>query len=170
MTVRETTREGPSIADATSSEIVVGVDECRSAVAAVRWAAAECRGTGARLRVVHVVDPHKSSRGRAPSERILQAAVADARARATRCVLDALEADQSLPWILEVEQGDPAPVLVETSRRAALLVLGAGAASGGKPAPRGPVSRYCLRHAGPPVVTVATTAAPDARLLGVKPR
>lgn len=169
MTITETTRSGPSIADAAGSEIVVGVDECASAVAAVRWAAAQCRRTGARLRIVHVVDPHKSATGRAPSERILRAAVADARARATRCVLDALQTDQSLPWILDVEQGDPAQVLVHSSRHAALLVLGAAAASGGIPA-RGSVSRYCLGHAAPPVITVPTTAAPDARLLGVKGR
>jgi nucleotide-binding universal stress UspA family protein len=169
MTITETTHSGPSVSDAASSEIVVGVDECASAVAAVRFAAARCRGTGARLRVVHVVDPGKATPGRAASERVLRAAVADARARATRCVLDALGTDQRVSWMLDVLQGDPAAILVSTSRQAALLVLGAAAADAGNE-DGGPVGRYCIRHARPPVITVPTTAAPDATLAGVKRR
>jgi nucleotide-binding universal stress UspA family protein len=166
MTITETTRTGPSVATA-GSEIVVGVDGCASAVAAVRFAAAQCRGTGARLRIVHVVDPRQATPGRAATERVLRAAVADARARATRCVLDALGTDQHVPWMLDVVQGDPAALLVSTSRQAALLVLGAAAADPGNEE-EGPVRRYCIRHACPPVVTIPTSAAPDAPLAGVK--
>lgn len=139
--------------DSDRGEIVVGVDAGVSAVAAVRWAAARSARSGSHLRVVHVLDPVAAGAVGPDADPILRAALADARARATGRVLEALADSEAVAWSLDVEQGDPATVLVSASRDAAMLVIGA-AEPPGAGEPHGSVGRHCRGHSGVPVVTV----------------
>ena len=116
-------------------------------------------------------DPPESPRGAArwpPSLRAgggaaWEAAAADARARATRWVLDTLGGTAAgLRWTLETAEGAPGPVLVARSRGARLLVLGTREHIGLRRAVVGSVSHYCLSHAVPPVVAVPADIVPTA--------
>lgn len=141
-----------------SGEILVGLDDSPAAAAALRWAAQHSQVTARTLRVTHAwqMSPFEESTG---SAEYVKAAVADARARATRWVLDALGGDAAeVRWSLEIVQGAPGPVLVEKSRGARLLVLGTREHTGLRRAVLGSVSHYCLSHAVAPVVAVP---APD---------
>lgn len=150
----------PTLTDARRpGEIVVGVDDGPAAAAAVRWAADQSRLTGLPLCVVHAwqLGPLESAAltsGAGVAE-LLEAAGADARARATQWVRDALgsQGDRVL-WRLEVVQGASGPALVAESRGAHLLVIGTQEHSGLRRAVLGSVSHYCLSHAQAPVVAI----------------
>jgi nucleotide-binding universal stress UspA family protein len=135
------------------SAIVVGLDDSAPAAAAMRWSAEQSRLTGLPLRVVHAWQLDATD---VPGTTGLwEVAAADARARATRYVLEALDVGASdVGWSLVIAQGPPGPVLVDRSRGARLLVLGSRGHSGLRRAILGSVSHYCLSHAVPPVVAV----------------
>jgi nucleotide-binding universal stress UspA family protein len=135
-------------------EIVVGIDDGPAAAAAVRWAAEQATVTGRPLRVVHAwqLSTFEQATG---SKQYVEAALADARARATSWVLDALGANApEFRWSLDVVEGPPGPALVELSRAAHLLVLGTREHTGLRRTILGSVSHYCLSHAAAPVVAV----------------
>jgi len=135
-------------------EIVVGLDDGPAAAAALRWAAEQAKITGRPLRVVHAwqLSPLEQAAG---SPEYIEAAIADARARATRWVLDALGANASeVRWSLDIVEGGPGPALVERSRDAHLLALGTHEHTGLRRTILGSVSHYCLSHAVTPVVAV----------------
>ena len=93
----------------------------------------------------------------------MQAATEDARARATRWVLDALGGDSArIRWTLDIVEGPPGPALVGRSRDAKVLVLGTREHTGLRRAVVGSVSHYCLSHAAPPVVAVPADIEPTA--------
>jgi nucleotide-binding universal stress UspA family protein len=69
-------------------------------------------------------------------------------------------------WTLEVIQGAPGPALVARSATAQLLVLGTGEYAGLRRIALGPVSRYCMSHARPPVLTVPATGVVPEQLSG----
>ena len=149
-----------------SGEIVIGLDDSPAAAAALRWAAEHAQLTGSALHVVHAwqLSTFEEAAG---SAGYVEAAVADARARATRWVLDALGGGAAeVRWSLNIVQGGPGPALVERSRDARLLVLGTREHTGLRRAVLGSVSHYCLSHAVPPVVAVPAPGqalrAPDA--------
>jgi len=135
-------------------EIVVGLDDSPAAAAALRWAAEQARLTGRPLRVVHAWELTSFEQA-AGSTQFVEAALADARARATRWVLDALGANAAeVRWSLDIVEGGPGPALVERSRDANLLALGTGEHTGIRRTILGSVSHYCLSHAVAPVVAV----------------
>lgn len=134
------------------TEIVVGLDDSPSAAAALRWAAEQSRVTGLPLRALCAWQLTSKDRG---SKDFAKAASADARARATRRVMDALGTSAAdVRWSLDVVEGPPGPALVKRSRGARLLVLGACQHAGLRRVEIGSVSHYCLSHAEPPVVAV----------------
>ncbi len=140
------------------TEIVVGLDDSPSATAALRWAVAHARVTGLPLRAVSAWQ--RTALDRAGSGDFAKAASADARARATRRVLDTLSGDGTeVRWSLDIAEGPPGPVLVDRSRDAGLLVLGTREHTGLRRAVLGSVSHYCLSHAVPPVVAVPAPPA-----------
>ena len=150
-------------------EIVVGVDGGPAAAAAVRWAAEQSRLTGLPLCVVHAwqmsaFEAAAMSSGSGAGE-LLQAADANARARATKWVRDALGAPgNKLLWRLEIVEAGAGPALVAESRGAHLLVVGTQEHTGLRRAVLGSVSHYCLSHAEAPVVAVSVAhAAPVKR-------
>jgi nucleotide-binding universal stress UspA family protein len=150
--------------DHKAGEIVVGVDDGPAAAAAVRWAAQQSRLVGMPLCVVHAwqlgaFESAALTAGSGTAE-LLQAARADARARATQWVNDALGPEgNKLRWRLEVVEDAAGPALVAESRGAHLLVIGTKEHTGLRRAVLGSVSHYCVSHAEVPVVAVSATQA-----------
>ncbi len=136
--------------------IVVGLDGSRTAAAALQWAAEQSSVSGVPLRVVHAWQMRAIEVAAASAE-FWEAAQADARAQATRWVLDALGGGSAeVSWSLDIAEGPAGPVLVSRSRGARLLVLGTRETTGLKRMVLGSVSHYCLSHAEVPVVAVPT--------------
>jgi nucleotide-binding universal stress UspA family protein len=138
-------------------EIVVGIDESPASAAALRWAVDQSHATGLPLRLVRTwrVSASTSAAIRSGAGEYIEAATADARARATRWVLDTLGADATrVPWTLEVHEGGAGPVLVDVSHDAQLVVVGTHEHTGLHRAVSGSVSHYVLSHADRPVVAV----------------
>jgi nucleotide-binding universal stress UspA family protein len=130
--------------------VVVGVDGTLMARIALDWAIAQARARGWAVHVVHAW----SARGGDLAWLPAQYAHRESVALLTDTLRDADESGVALTCA-SVE-GDPAAVLVEQSRGAALLVL---AAHGG---PRhGPVVATCLRTSSVPVVVVPPPFAID---------
>jgi nucleotide-binding universal stress UspA family protein len=146
--------------------IVVGMDASDTSRAALRWAAEQCQLTGLPLRVVHAWQMPALGAVPGRASEYSQTFASDARARATRWVLDTLDSRAAdIRWTLEIIEGAAGAVLVARSRSASLLVLGTREHTGLRRAVLGSVSHYCLSHAVPPVVAVP--ASDDAgELLG----
>lgn len=137
-----------------TGEIAVALDDSPSAAAALQWAAEQSRVTGLPLRVVHAWQM-KAFEQAAASTEFWGVASADARARATRWVLDTLGGGAAeIRWTLDLVEGPPGPAIVDRSRGARLLVVGTREHTGLRRAVLGSVSHYCLSHADPPVVAV----------------
>jgi nucleotide-binding universal stress UspA family protein len=141
------------------TEILVGLDDGPAAAAALRWAAAHSRITGLPLRAVWAWQRTALDLA-AVSGDFAETAGADARARATRRVLDTLGDAEDVRWSLDIVEGSPGPVLVDRAQNAGLLVLGTGEHTGLRRAVLGSVSHYCLSHATTPVVAVPAPREP----------
>jgi nucleotide-binding universal stress UspA family protein len=144
------------------NEVVVGIDDSPSAGTALLWAADYARTAGLPLRVVHAwqLSAAASAVVGAGDAEYFEAAGADARARATRFVLDMLGGSAAeIRWTLDIGEGGAGPVLVDRSRDAHLLVVGTREHTGLRRAVSGSVSHYCLSHAKVPVLAVPS---PDA--------
>lgn len=151
------------------AEIVVGLDDGRASAQALRWAADQAALTGLPLRVVHSwqLSALGAAAFTAGTGVLLQAGTEDARARATRWVLDALGGDSAaVRWSLEIVEGPPGPVLVNRSTGSRMLVLGTGEHTGLRRAVLGSVSHYCLSHASVPVVAVSASESDSAGAAG----
>jgi nucleotide-binding universal stress UspA family protein len=147
------------------AEIVVGIDDSAASAAALRWAVAHARTTGLPLRLVHTwqISATATAAIASGAGEYLEAAAADARARATRWVLDTLGGDAAQArWVLEVHEASPGPVLVARGHGAALLVVGTHEHTGIRRAVTGSVSHYVLTHADVPVVAVPAPAPEPA--------
>lgn len=147
------------------AEIVVGLDDGAASAEALRWAAEHAALTGLPLRVVHAwqLSALGAAAFTAGTGVLLQAGTEDARARATRWVLDALGGDSAaVRWSLEIVEGPTGPVLVNRSAGARMLVLGTGEHTGLRRAVLGSISHYCLSHASVPVVAVPAPEAASA--------
>jgi nucleotide-binding universal stress UspA family protein len=133
-------------------EIVVGLDESKSARQALRWAASYAERTDSDLRAVNalswplgVADPAEP--GYLSPERVEDIY----RASITR-VFD--EINPRSDWVLQLATGDAGPVLVRQSRDASLLVVGTPEHVGLGRLIAGWVAHYCVSHATCPVVVV----------------
>jgi nucleotide-binding universal stress UspA family protein len=142
-----------------NSEIVVGVDGSAHADVAVRWAAARARHTGARLRLLHAYVPP------APAPAMPLAAVTaaagpdDYLAEAGEAVLTtaarvALDQAPGINVITDLRVGGTAPVLIEISADAGLIVVGSRGLGGFKGLLLGSVSTQVSGHAHCPTVVV----------------
>jgi len=148
--------------------VVVGYDASEHAGAALRWAAREARTRGAALRVVYVRDAHDLDVAARPhgtdlGERGDEGAwpVVEEAAALARDVAPGLETE------VYVEYAAPAAALVELSRDAGALVLGATRHGGLYEAMRATVVMQVTAHAHCPVVVVppaevASEVAADA--------
>jgi nucleotide-binding universal stress UspA family protein len=150
----------------THDDIVVGIDGSAPSAAALLWAAEQALATNRRLRLVHTWQLSAAAAAALTSGAgdYIEAATADARARATRWVLDVLGGTAAgVRWTLEVHEGAPGPVLVDRSREARMLVVGTREHTGLRRALSGSVSHYALAHAEVPVIAVPASPSDPPR-------
>ena len=140
--------------------VVVGVDESDGAAAALRWAVAEGELHGWRVTAVmawgfldqhHTIAgvPFEPDYGEKDAEEALDAVV-------VRAVGDGAAADRVGRRIV---CDLPAPALLDASKDAALLVVGARGMGGFKGLLLGSVSQQCLRNATVPIAVVRAGSA-----------
>ena len=137
--------------------VVVGVDGSEGATEALRFAVAEARRLGARVRAVHVwhVPVGSFLGGVAPTEAETAAHREAARALLARAVEPAARAAPDLVIEQTLRQSfTPASALVEESQDAELLVVGSRGLTGLRETLLGSVSHACCQHAACPVVVV----------------
>jgi nucleotide-binding universal stress UspA family protein len=135
-----------------STTIVVGVDGSEASRDALRWAAQQAALTGAQLRVVMSWYIPTSAYWLPMPEDI------DAE-KATRDILDrtlheTLGDTPTISVSTVVAEGHPAPVLIDQSQDADLLVVGSRGHGEFTGMLLGSVSEHCVSHAGCPVVVV----------------
>jgi nucleotide-binding universal stress UspA family protein len=99
--------------------IVVGFDGSPAAWRALHWAADEGKRTGRALRVVHVGDTEDPTDESVDAKPYGQALLADA-------VASVVDSYDGLDITTELHDGNPAHVLIELSRTAAMIVVGRG--------------------------------------------
>jgi nucleotide-binding universal stress UspA family protein len=149
------------------STIVVGTDGTPQAIEAVRVAAREAGVRGATLRIVSVWDAPVNigtalsgarGGGTHPNDRPVEG-------HAERLISEATAAAQETVPRLAVEAaplgGDAAPVLLEASSTADLLVVGSRGRGDLKAMVLGSVSHACLHQNRLPVLVVRTPGTPD---------
>ena len=140
-------------------QIIVGVHQSAASVAALRWAAEPGLGRRASVHVVHAWERAV----RRASYAILGDSTVSGQERlraesALAAVLRGVYGSEIPPGVTaELAEGMAERVLVQRSREASLLVLGAADAHlAGRPA--GPVIRACMRSARCPLVIITATA------------
>lgn len=133
------------------AKIVVGIDGSESSLHALRWAAQQAEATGASLEVVMTwswplsygwaipfpegFDPAESA------QKVLEESVRGLRSE-----------HRGLEVTTRVVEGSPAPVLIEASKEAAMLVVGSRGHGEFAGMLLGSVSEHCTTHAHCPVV------------------
>jgi len=154
-----TNRAHPPVLD-----VVAGLVRGASAAPVARAAVREALARGARVRFVQVLAPHASEAERA----------ADG-ARTFAAALKALREAKRVPVSFELAVGEAGPLLVDRSRNAELLIVGADV-----PGEPSGLARFCLDHAEcevhvapsgvvPPVPTSGATEATEAAAPGTAP-
>ena len=139
--------------------IVVGVDHSDGAKAALRFAMEEARLRESRVRAVHAWQFRYLGAGYlAIPESVLDGDLRELRAAAEAALEATLDEVVSDADGVEIErrvvEGAPAPVLVDESRAADLLVVGSRGHGGFAGLLLGSVSQQCAHHAECPVVIV----------------
>lgn len=138
------------------SGIVVGVDGSEHSLAALRWAAEEARGRGASLRAVAVFNAPIMSTGYevvAPDPSDLAAASSTMLDAAVDSVRSA-GGLEGVTVATEVLEGHAGERLIELSRDADLVVVGARGHGGFVGLLLGSVTNHLVNHAACPVVVV----------------
>jgi nucleotide-binding universal stress UspA family protein len=153
--------------------IVVGVHGSLGSLQALRWAAAEARERHVPLvPVIAWVPPGGDLAERShPSLYLRRVWHEAARSRLAAAFDEALGGvPGDLPVQLRVERGDTGPVLVDVaSRPGDLLVIGTGRRRPVSRTLRKSVGRYCLAHAGCPVLAVPPSRLMDEMERGLLP-
>ena len=136
--------------------IVVGVDGSHPSSEALRWALAEARLRGTRLRVIHAYPELPHLTGSTGSEYYPQV-----EKEATESLEEALReagaADGDAAGVsldASVVPGNAAEVLIEASHGAGLLVVGSRGLGGFRGLVMGSVSMQCVHYAHCPVVVI----------------
>jgi nucleotide-binding universal stress UspA family protein len=148
------------VTEPAEQRIVVGVKRSASSLGALRWAAAEARLRHATLYVVHAWEPA----ARRASYAILGDSPAGGQERLrakdnlAAIMRAAFGTEVPVGMTAEIAEGMAERVLVDRSRDAGLLVLGAAAGAGATRRPAGPVIRACLRSARCPLVIITAAA------------
>ncbi len=153
--------------------IVVGVHGSLGSLQALRWAAEEARERHVPLvPVIAWVPPGGDLAERShPTLYLRRVWHEAARSRLAAAFDEALGGvPGDLPVQLRVERGDTGPVLVDVaSRPGDLLVIGTGRRHPVSRALRKSVGRYCLAHAGCPVLAVPPSRLMDEMERGLLP-
>jgi nucleotide-binding universal stress UspA family protein len=150
----------------TGGPLVVGVDGTAAGVAALRWAADQARGSGARVLAIAVSAPPPLLAGgpEVGAGLVAQTMLADEQqftAAADAWLTEAIEAlatDARQVVDRQVRRGDAATELLAAARDAELLVLGNHGRGGIVGTLVGSVAQRCAHHAGCPLVLVPAPA------------
>ena len=143
------------------SVIVVGVDQSEGAKAALRFALEEARLRQAKLRVVHAWQfGYIGAPGFEGSLPAVGGDLAEFHEAAEAALDETLRGVVADGVAIErrVDQGAAAPVLIEESRDADVLVVGSRGHGGFAQLLLGSVSQQCAQHAFCPVVIVRDVA------------
>jgi nucleotide-binding universal stress UspA family protein len=133
--------------------IVVGVDGSKPSKAALAWAAHQARTTGTALVAVAAWE-YPTSYGWSPPWPPEYDPGRDARHMLEETVREVLGEDPDITLETEALEGHPAPVLLEFSKGAALLVVGSRGHGEFAGMLIGSVSEFLVAHAHCPVVVV----------------
>jgi nucleotide-binding universal stress UspA family protein len=133
--------------------IVVGVDGSPSSKHALRWAACQAEMTTAWLEVVTTWRYRSSFGWVAPYPADFDPE-AEARHIVDETVKEVLGPSPSVEVRTRVSEGHPAPILVEVSDGADLLVVGSRGHGEFAGMLIGSVSEYCVTHANCPVLVI----------------
>ncbi|MFZ1162824.1 universal stress protein [Mycobacterium sp.] len=144
------------IADRGARPVVVGIDGSKAAVRAAVWGAAEALQRDIALKLLYVIDSHRSV---TPGVVKAQHLVAGAALRDANAAVEAMQ--RPIKIELDTICGDPGTVLIEESRSAALLCVGAPKAN-----PNGPFDSLATDMAAHARCTVAVVPAIDASAEG----
>jgi nucleotide-binding universal stress UspA family protein len=159
-------RGGVVVADALSNVVVVGVDGSADSSAALHWALSFAGEQGATVRLVHVWTTvpwyeELSGSGGDPFEDRRDRSAEDAAQRTARTLRELSTMPMNVEALLVT--GSPGEVLVDSSRDARLLVVGASG-RGGPAALRadrvGATARHVSRNAVCPVSVIGLGRAP----------
>ncbi|MGO1049878.1 universal stress protein [Crossiella sp. CA198] len=146
------------------ARVVAGVDGSPSAVAAAEWAATEARLRALPLRLVwaHEVTAPGYGVAALPEGAVEQDSVRDwARQSLAELVQRCRTAHPDLDVHGDFVPGDPLDVLVEHSREAALLVLGAAGRSASTGIRLGSIASSVVRGVSCPVIVLRAPADPE---------
>ncbi|QYN38473.1 universal stress protein [Pseudonocardia sp. DSM 110487] len=145
----------------TAKDLVVGVDGTAAGVAALRWAADQARGTGARVSAIAVTErPLPVAGGPEIGGGFVAQPVIDDEQLAAAAdawlteAIAALPADARQVVDRQARHGDAATLLLEAARDADLLVLGNHGRGGLAGALTGSVAQRCAHHVTCPLVLV----------------
>jgi nucleotide-binding universal stress UspA family protein len=138
--------------------IVVGVDGSDSSRAALQWAYDEAAHHSANLNVVAAWAPPSMPMtppyGSLPPKEYEDLPRVSALRMLERCTADLEEHTPAVDVSTSIEEGTPAHVLIERSKQADLLVVGASGHGGFAGMLLGSVSQHLVAHASCPVVVV----------------
>lgn len=151
MTSTDTPRKAPH----RPQVIVVGVDGSDSSVDALRWAVKQATQTGKQLRVVTAwaYPEHPAPFGIVPNVPLPPDPLAEARRQLDEVTGRAVE-HTGVDVETAVLDGNAAPVLIEASKDADLLVVGSRGHGAFAGLLLGSVSEHCVHHAHCPVVVI----------------
>ena len=151
--------------------VVVAIDESKSCLAALAWAARYARNEGAPLQAVFVLpyDFGSPLAGTAGLVAAMPPTFSDPDAELTaarlRVIFETIDPEPS--WTLSLLKGAAGPELVRYTRNAQLLVMGTREHRGLERLTVGSASHYCVNHALCPTVVVPMADNPAAHDLSV---
>ena len=144
------------MAHAAGSLIVVGVDGSTPSLDALRWAIDQAVATKATLCAVTAwsYPEHPTPFEIVPELPLREDPLAETRKKLDEAVKTAVGGLDSVEVRTQVVHGDAAPVLLDASRDAALLVVGSRGLGAVVGTFLGSVSEQCVHHASCPVVVI----------------
>lgn len=146
--------------EGTRPVVVVGVDGSTASQDALKWAASYATLAGAELRAVGAWQWPVTLGVALPLPEDYSA-IDDAKKAVEQAITDALGDSPACPVVPEIIEGSAAPVLVEASARADLLVVGSRGHGGFTGLLVGSTSEFCVHHAHCPVVVVRHQASEE---------
>jgi nucleotide-binding universal stress UspA family protein len=138
------------------STIVVGLDGSDAALDALRFALDEAKVRGAEVKAVNAwhIPPMAYGAGWAPTSIDFEGFTKVAQETLDASLRKAGAAESGVEIVTEVEEGQPAEVLLEAARGADLLVVGSRGLGGFRGLLLGSVSQQCSQYAPCPVVVI----------------
>ncbi|MGW6442745.1 universal stress protein [Lentzea sp. NPDC055074] len=150
-----------------AAPVVAGVDGSSSALGAVMWAADECARRATPLRLVHAFS--LPAQGQLPSTGTGDDARCAAEERARACLGEAVVAARAVGADVEISavplSGGATSLLIEESRHARLLVLGAQGIGNVRGLLVGSTAAALASHGDSPLVIVRGLAATDGPIV-----